>query len=148
MTKKNFKDLLSNETSKVHLRIAFLKANKAWLKKSMRIAVAILKVLRERKISQNTLAASLNVTPQYVNKILKGNENLTLETISKIEEILGIKLVSIEPYTIQAETVKSSGISINIDKSKYKQVATDAPAEERNKFNEVEESQNNFSFAA
>lgn len=148
MTEKKFKDLVSNEPSKVHERIAFLKTNKAWLKKSMRIAASILKVLREREISQIALAASLNVTPQYVNKILKGNENLTLETISKIEEILGIKLVSIEPYTVQADAVKSIGMPINTDKSTYKQVATNVPAEERNTFNEAEESQSNFSKAA
>ena len=69
MTKKNFKDLISDEPSKVHERIAFLKANRAWLKISMRIVVTILKYLRERKITQVEFATKLNVTPQYVNKI-------------------------------------------------------------------------------
>jgi DNA-binding MarR family transcriptional regulator len=83
MKTKEFKDLISNETSKVHELIAFRKSNKAWLKKSMLIAIAVLKVLREQKISQVELAEAMKVTPQYVNKILKGNENLTLETHHK-----------------------------------------------------------------
>lgn len=37
----------------------------------------------------------MDVTPQYVNKIVKGKENLSLETIWKIEEALGINLISV-----------------------------------------------------
>ena len=35
----------------------------------------------------------IGVSPQYVNKIVKGKENLTLDTISKLEQALGIKLI-------------------------------------------------------
>lgn len=38
----------------------------------------------------------MDVSPQYVNKIVKGKENLSLETIAKIEEALGISLISVE----------------------------------------------------
>ncbi len=74
--------------------------NKAWLKHSQKIAIKILKTLRENKnnktgiSSQVQLAEILGVKPQYVNKLVKGKENLTLETISKIEVALNIKLIS------------------------------------------------------
>jgi transcriptional regulator with XRE-family HTH domain len=133
MTNKNFKDLISGETSKVHEHIAFLKANKTWLKKSMRIAVAISKSLKDKNITQVTLATKLNVTPQYVNKILKGHENLTLETITKIEEILNLQLVSVETYTTQIVTPILQSIYVAY-KPKYTAIATRNKAEPRESF--------------
>jgi DNA-binding XRE family transcriptional regulator len=96
MKKTVFMDLVSDEKSPVHELISNRSTNKAWLKKSMLIAIVILNVLRERKITQVEFAKSLGVSPQYVNKILKGQENLTLETIVKIEQILNISLITIE----------------------------------------------------
>ncbi|MBP9187139.1 MAG: helix-turn-helix transcriptional regulator [Bacteroidia bacterium] len=148
MTKKNFKDLINNETSKVHERIAYLKANRAWLKTSMRIAVTILKNLRERKITQVEFAIKLNVTPQYVNKILKGHENLTLETIARIESILEISLIKVESYQYQGESVKSSSTSFPFDKPNYKKIATEAKLEVRDTFEYKTENENNFALAA
>jgi len=101
MAKKEFKELVSAQQSKVHEKIAWRKANKEWLKKSSLIAINILKVIRERNISQLDFAAQLEVTPQYVNKMLKGSENLTLETITKIERVLNISLMHIEQYQTQ-----------------------------------------------
>lgn len=71
------------------------KVNKAWLKKSAKIAIKINRFLKENKINQKDLAKKLEVSPQQVNKILKGRENLQLETICKIEAELGIELISI-----------------------------------------------------
>ncbi len=73
--------------------------NKAWLKHSRRIAIKILTTLREKGIKQTELAELLNVKPQQVNKIVKGRENLTLETISKLELALDINLMSTESKT-------------------------------------------------
>ncbi len=98
MKKTVFMDLVSDEKSPVHELMSNRSANKAWLKKSMLIAIVILNVLRERKITQVEFAKNLGVSPQYVNKILKGQENLTLETIVKIEQILNVNLITIETY--------------------------------------------------
>jgi transcriptional regulator with XRE-family HTH domain len=122
MIKKNFKDITDEEPSKVHEHISFLKANKAWVKKSMQIAVGVLKVLREKNISQNTLAEKLNVSPQYVNKILKGNENLTLETITKIEEILNIQLINIITVHCQTEVIVPQYLKVYSKQTKPKRV--------------------------
>lgn len=73
----------------------YMRANNAWLHKSALIALRILRVLREKGISQKDLAALLDVTPQYVSKILKGRENLSLETICRIEAVLEIALVEV-----------------------------------------------------
>ncbi len=81
--------------------------NKAWLKHSRRIAIKILATLREKGIKQKELAELLNVKPQQVNKIVKGKENLTLETISKLELALAIDLMSIEnkTYSVTVQNV-------------------------------------------
>jgi transcriptional regulator with XRE-family HTH domain len=73
----------------------FRKANKAWLIKSARIAVKILLALREKQMTQVQLAEKMAVSPQQINKILKGRENLTLETTSRLEEALGIELITV-----------------------------------------------------
>ena len=48
--------------------------------------------LKEQKMTQKDLAEKMSVTPQYINKIVKGGENLTTETITKLENILGIAI--------------------------------------------------------
>lgn len=35
----------------------------------------------------------MNCSQQYISKILKGKENLSLETISKIEQALSIQII-------------------------------------------------------
>ncbi|MCK4923116.1 MAG: helix-turn-helix transcriptional regulator [Bacteroidales bacterium] len=74
-------------------------ANSAWTKRSFKIAVRILREIRTQKptngMTQKKLAEKMGVTPQYINKVVKGKENLTLETIAKIEDVLGISLIEV-----------------------------------------------------
>lgn len=67
--------------------------NHRWLRYSGFIALAVMRRLEEMKMSQKQLAEKLNCSPQYVSKLLKGSENLTLETISRLEETLKLDLV-------------------------------------------------------
>lgn len=69
--------------------------NKEGLRYSQQVAVRILRTLREKKLSQKDLADLLDVTPQTVNKWVKGSENFGFFTIAKIEKALGIKLMHI-----------------------------------------------------
>ena len=77
--------------------------NKDWLRRSAKIAVLILHKLDQNRseskhpTSQKDLAEVLGISPQQVNKIVKGNENLTLETISRLEKALSMQLI--EVYT-------------------------------------------------
>ena len=89
--------------------------NKEWLKHSQKIAIKVLRTLREKQIKQTELATLLGVSPQQVNKIVKGRENLTLETISKLEQKLGISLIfsSDENQTVIKEIIKEKIVYLN-----------------------------------
>ena len=50
--------------------------------------------LKESGLSQKELAERMHCSPQYISKLLKGSENLTLETISKLEECLDLDIVN------------------------------------------------------
>jgi len=76
-------------------RADYKKENRKELRKSMNVALRILDILDERKMSQQDLADKLNVTRQQVSKILKGQENMTFETVEKLERGLGIELVKV-----------------------------------------------------
>lgn len=63
-------------------------ANKSWLRYSQKIAMQMLDKMEQMKITQKQLAERMNCSQQYISKILKGKENLSLETLTKIENAL------------------------------------------------------------
>jgi transcriptional regulator with XRE-family HTH domain len=65
------------------------------LNKSARIAIKILRTIRAKYITQLQLAGMLNVSPQQISKIVKGQENLTILTLTKLENALNISLIEI-----------------------------------------------------
>lgn len=67
--------------------------NKSWLRYSQRIAIMMLSKMDELGMSQKQLSELMGCSQQYVSKVLKGQENLSLETISKIERCLGIQIL-------------------------------------------------------
>lgn len=79
--------------------------NRDWLKKSAQIAFAVRRELRKQGLSQQELAERMNVSPQYVGKLLKGKDNLTLETISKMEKALDCSLVRVQGMSDSQENV-------------------------------------------
>lgn len=80
----------------------FRKENRKWLGYSGEIAMRILALIdNDKELSQKKIAESLNVSPQYVNKIIQGRENLTLETIGKLSDVLQFELISFPPYKYQ-----------------------------------------------
>ncbi|MDF1576662.1 MAG: helix-turn-helix transcriptional regulator [Bacteroidales bacterium] len=98
-TKENFDRLTSGQTSAWLEEAKARKTNANWTKRSFEISLRILREIRAQKVTngmtQKKLAAMMGVTPQYINKVVKGKENLTLETISKIEQVLGITLIEV-----------------------------------------------------
>jgi len=64
-----------------------------------KIVFSIMYYMEKKGISQKKLADMLSVSPAYVNKLLRGKENLTIETISRIENALEESLINVvEPY--------------------------------------------------
>lgn len=68
-------------------------ANKAWLRYSQRIAMMMLDKMEELGLTQKALAERMGCSQQYVSRVLKGNENLSIETISKIESALQLEIL-------------------------------------------------------
>ena len=93
--RNKLKSLSSNRPSGWEEKAEWRQANRAWLGKSAEIALKILRELRAKSVTQKELADKINVSAQYVNKLLKGQENLSLETICKLEVALGITLITI-----------------------------------------------------
>jgi len=79
--------------------------NKNWLKLSFRIALKILRYIRANDLSQKELAERLDWSPQYLSKVLKGKENLTLETICKIQNVTGLSLIQIPSYSSEMKFI-------------------------------------------
>jgi DNA-binding Xre family transcriptional regulator len=93
--KKKLKALESDQPSGWKKNVLFRNENRDWLKKSSALAVKVLQSLKEQKITQKELAERLNISPQQVSKILQGQENLTFQTVTAIENALGIELIRI-----------------------------------------------------
>ena len=71
---------------------------KDWAQYSQWIAAAMSKRMSELGLTQKMLAKKMNCTQQYISKILKGKENMSLDTLSKLEKALGITLILDEEY--------------------------------------------------
>ena len=92
--KKKLAGLSKGKSSVATKKALWRRENRNWLKKSQAIAFEILVALDQKKLTQKNLAELLEVSPQYVSNIVKGSENLTLETIARLENVLGIELIT------------------------------------------------------
>ncbi|MDZ7936105.1 MAG: helix-turn-helix transcriptional regulator [Emticicia sp.] len=94
--------------------VAYYEKNKEWLDRSAKIAVRVLRTLRQNRNtgvspgSQKELADLMGSLPQRINKIVKGSENLTLETIAQLEKALNIQLMELK-QTYEAKTTVTFG---------------------------------------
>ena len=73
-------------------RTEWRRQNVSWIRRSQMIAVMMLNKMKQEHITQTALAAQLGCTQQYVSKLLKGQENITLEMLTKIEAALNISI--------------------------------------------------------
>lgn len=103
--KNKLKQTSKKDTSWID-KAKWRKENEAWLDISFDIAVSVMSALKANKSNniapgnQRELAIEMGCSAQYVNKLLKGTENLQLETITKIERILNIKLIEVPKTSI------------------------------------------------
>lgn len=92
--KEKFLALVSEDTNNTMDYIRERINKRSQLRESARIAWKVLDKLEELGWSQKDLAEKMEVSPQQVNKIVKGQENLTLATLVKLQEILSIPLLA------------------------------------------------------
>ena len=110
---ENFQKLVSNEKSGWLDKFLYYKANQKRLDNSSKVAVNVLEALRARKMSQKDLALKMNVSAQQINKIVRGQQNLTFGTIGKLEEALGITLMEIVDFK-SASNIKTNATQIKV----------------------------------
>lgn len=84
--------------------------NKRSIERSTEISIQILIKLRSNRKTGNgiktqaELAEALNISPQYVNKLLRVKEIMPLPWIEQVEDALGICLLYLESDLIQEQT--------------------------------------------
>ena len=67
--------------------------NKEWLRYSQSIAMLMLDKMEELGLTQRDVAERMGCSQQYISRVLKGSENLSIGTITKIEEALGLQIL-------------------------------------------------------
>jgi transcriptional regulator with XRE-family HTH domain len=92
--KENFLNLVSAIPAETANRNQERIRNRAMLKESQNIALKVLLKLDELGWNQRRLAKEMGVTPQQVNKIVSGKENLTIDTLVKLQRILEMPLLA------------------------------------------------------
>ncbi|SRR5574344_336364 len=83
----------SSTPSKWREEAQFRSENKLWLRYSQMVAMKMLDRMEELGLTQKMLADKMKCSQQYISKVLKGKENLSLETLFKIEEVLHLKFI-------------------------------------------------------
>ena len=122
-------------------RTRLRKENREWLRLSQDIALALHYYIRKSGMTQKDLAEEMNVSAAYIGKLLKGGENLTLETICKIQHVIGERIISVaKPYVniILTSSAYSSATMLKF--------SSDAAKSET--FSEKQMNQNNYVPAA
>lgn len=95
-TKQFLEEHQSTTPSKWREEAQWRRENREWLRYSQRIALLLLSYMKREHLTQASIAERMGCTQQYVSKILKGTENLTIETIAKIEYITSSKLLTFD----------------------------------------------------
>lgn len=99
--------------------------NWGWLKHSAQIALRTRSRMVTLGLTQKDLAERMGCSQQYVSLILKGKENLTLETISRLECVLGFELISNQPGIVDGYEQMSSAHSQYLSDSVGKELNPD-----------------------
>ena len=67
-----------------------------WLQYSRKIAIKMAIAMKQQDLTRTDIATRMGCSPQYVSRLLKGEENLSLETICKLENALNIPILQYE----------------------------------------------------
>lgn len=75
--------------------VEWRRENIDWLEKSSDIAFRILDALDSIGWNQARLAKEMSVSAQQVSKYVRGEENFKLETLCKLEKVLGVEFLTV-----------------------------------------------------
>jgi transcriptional regulator with XRE-family HTH domain len=111
-TKKSSKSNSSSWSKEATFRIE----NHSWLRDSSNIARRILAAIEDKEgMNQKTLAKDVGVTFQYISKVVQGQQNLSLKTIRKIANVLGVELITFPEYKYSKPAVKKASTLVPFD---------------------------------
>lgn len=127
MNTKSIKDRLlssSQADDKWKKEAKYRIENEDWLDISFSIAVKILAYMKVNNVNQKELSVMLDVTPQYISKLLKGKQPLGLPTIGKMQRILKIKLLEVpKDYDLPPQVNCNIFVSDSTVKFKQEQIS-------------------------
>ncbi|MFT6334277.1 MAG: transcriptional regulator with XRE-family HTH domain [Halioglobus sp.] len=82
--------------------------NIEWRVRSAIISARVLLFLkRKESMDRAALAEKMDVSVQYLSKLLKGKENMTLKTITRLESYTGLDLINVIGENQNTNNVKS-----------------------------------------
>ncbi len=115
LKKESVKDTVWFEEAK------YRRENSSWLDMSFSIAIKAISAMKKKAITQKELAVLLDCSPQYISKLLKGQENISLETICKLQKALDTVLFLIpNDHTTQYDKPVQCNLIMNTDKVESK----------------------------
>lgn len=94
INKEKLANMAKTQSEKEKEQARYRKENREWLRMSQEIALCLHYYLRTSGMTQRELADKMGVSAVYVGKLLKGRENMTLETICKIQKAVEKTLVT------------------------------------------------------
>ena len=129
---KQFEAIISDKKVRGLEKANENKANRDFLMESHKIALKILFALKDLNLTQQDLARKMDVSPQYISKMVKGRENFTLETIVKLENILNIDILNRREEKDKIENVIRTTKIITLDPNIFE---TPVPIKKSDNFN-------------
>jgi plasmid maintenance system antidote protein VapI len=149
--KENFLKLVSEKKSNTLENIRDRKKNRATLRESQSIAFKVLLRLEDLKWTQKKFAEKLEVTPQQVTKIISGKENLTLETLVKLQNVLEIALLVTYIENAVDEMMQTHKVEVtqayDIPENIHISIKPNTPSVKKISFTQETETYNYFSVA-
>ena len=111
--KEKFLKLVEGHDSEFLEQLEYRIKNRTMLRESQKIALKVLLKLDELGWSQKKLAEKMNVSPQQINKIVSGKENLTLTTIINLENVLNIQIINDGNINVNRNVISSATVLID-----------------------------------
>ncbi len=72
--------------------------NRLWLEWSRNVALRLIQYMEANGLNRKDLAERLDVSPQYVSRLLSGTVNLSFKSLAGLEYKLGLKMM--EPLAL------------------------------------------------